>query len=362
MPDLRVRHRHQQGAAGDQGGQPPQDPGRRHPRHQLRSGRHHLSRFPANDDAGRAIQLYCDLIARAAIDGISRSQGVAGHRPRRGRGAGRRGCCPRPRPSRPSAAPAEHFELLAAPRGAPDDLAKLTGVGPQIVKKLNEHGVFHYWQLAAMTPEEAAKLDADLQASTAASPATIGSDQARGADRRRRKRSRFAAGGASASQPSLALRFAGTRAEGFAVRPTKGTAMANITAAMVKELREKTGAGMMDCKNALNETNGDIEAAVDWLRKKGLAKAAKKSGRVAAEGLVAVAVRGQSRRRRRGQFRDRLRRPQRRFPGARARHLAGRARQGAERRRRGDQGRALSRRRHGRGRDRQRRSPPSART
>src|SRR3712207_7896547 len=64
--------------------------------------------------------------------------------------------------------------------------------------------------------------------------------------------------------------------------------MANISAAMVKELREKTGAGMMDCKNALNETGGDIEAAIDWLRKKGLSKAAKKAGRVAAEGLVAV--------------------------------------------------------------------------
>ncbi|MFN3687452.1 translation elongation factor Ts [Salinarimonas sp.] len=68
--------------------------------------------------------------------------------------------------------------------------------------------------------------------------------------------------------------------------------MANITAAMVKELREKTGAGMMDCKNALTETDGDIEAAVDWLRKKGLAKAAKKAGRVAAEGLVAIEARG----------------------------------------------------------------------
>ena len=68
--------------------------------------------------------------------------------------------------------------------------------------------------------------------------------------------------------------------------------MANITAGMVKDLREKTGAGMMDCKSALTETNGDIEAAVDWLRKKGLSKAAKKSGRVAAEGLVAVAVKG----------------------------------------------------------------------
>src|SRR6185369_16718898 len=62
--------------------------------------------------------------------------------------------------------------------------------------------------------------------------------------------------------------------------------MANITAAMVKDLREKTGAGMMDCKAALGETNGDMEAAVDWLRKKGLSKAAKKAGRVAAEGLI----------------------------------------------------------------------------
>ena len=66
--------------------------------------------------------------------------------------------------------------------------------------------------------------------------------------------------------------------------------MATISAALVKDLREKTGAGMMDCKTALGETGGDIEAAIDWLRKKGLAKAAKKSGRVAAEGLVGVAV------------------------------------------------------------------------
>ena len=64
--------------------------------------------------------------------------------------------------------------------------------------------------------------------------------------------------------------------------------MANVNAAMVKELRDKTGAGMMDCKAALSESGGDIETAVDWLRKKGLAKAAKKAGRVAAEGLVAV--------------------------------------------------------------------------
>jgi elongation factor Ts len=66
--------------------------------------------------------------------------------------------------------------------------------------------------------------------------------------------------------------------------------MANITASMVKELRDKTNAGMMDCKAALTESDGNLEAAVDWLRKKGLAKAAKKAGRVAAEGLIGVAV------------------------------------------------------------------------
>jgi elongation factor Ts len=66
--------------------------------------------------------------------------------------------------------------------------------------------------------------------------------------------------------------------------------MATITATMVKDLRDKTGAGMMDCKAALNETQGDMEAAVDWLRTKGLAKAAKKAGRVAAEGLIGLAA------------------------------------------------------------------------
>ena len=66
--------------------------------------------------------------------------------------------------------------------------------------------------------------------------------------------------------------------------------MASITAGMVKDLRDKTGAGMMDCKTALGETNGDVEAAIDWLRKKGISKAAKKAGRAAAEGLVGVAV------------------------------------------------------------------------
>jgi len=117
--------------------------------------------IPANDDAGRAIQLYCDLIARAAIDGIGRSQGAQGV----DLGEAETPIAePLPEGDEPEAASTtDRFELLAAPRGAPDDLAKIMGVGPQIEKKLNEHGVFHYWQLAAMTPEEAAKLDADLK-------------------------------------------------------------------------------------------------------------------------------------------------------------------------------------------------------
>src|SRR5580700_8710025 len=68
--------------------------------------------------------------------------------------------------------------------------------------------------------------------------------------------------------------------------------MATITAAMVKDLRESTGAGMMDCKAALTESGGDMQAAQDWLRKKGLSKAAKKAGRVAAEGLIAAVTKG----------------------------------------------------------------------
>jgi small subunit ribosomal protein S2 len=115
--------------------------------------------IPGNDDAGRAIALYCDLIARAALDGISRSQGsmgvdfgaseepVVGELPSDGE----------------LEAHVDHFELLAAPRGAPDDLSKLSGVGPQVEKKLNDAGLFHYWQFAAMSAEDAAKVDADLK-------------------------------------------------------------------------------------------------------------------------------------------------------------------------------------------------------
>jgi small subunit ribosomal protein S2 len=118
--------------------------------------------IPGNDDAGRAISLYCDLIARAALDGISRSRGDAGVDV----GADEKPAAevlPEPATAPETATQTEHFELLAAPRGAPDDLAKLHGVGPQVVKKLNDAGVFHYWQVAALTGDEAKKLDQDLK-------------------------------------------------------------------------------------------------------------------------------------------------------------------------------------------------------
>ena len=118
--------------------------------------------IPGNDDAGRAITLYCDLIARAAIDGISRSQGSSGM----DLGAEE---APEIEPAleAPLAAqdetPSDVFELLSAPRGAPDDLAKLHGAGPQLVKKLNDAGIYHYWQLAAMTSADVEKVDAELK-------------------------------------------------------------------------------------------------------------------------------------------------------------------------------------------------------
>ena len=121
---------------------------------------------PGNDDAGRAIALYCDLIARAAIDGISRSQGSSGMDLGALEAPIEEAIAPAPVEATPIEAfvpSAEVFELLTAPRGAPDDLAKLQGVGPQIVKKLNDVGVFHYWQVAAMTPEDVAKLDGELK-------------------------------------------------------------------------------------------------------------------------------------------------------------------------------------------------------
>ncbi len=132
--------------------------------------------IPGNDDAGRAIALYCDLIAKAAIDGISRGQGAMGVdigaaetpevEPAVEAGPVIREDLRTAEEIAASAdveAPGEAFELLSAPRGAPDDLAKLHGVGPQLIKKLNDAGVYHYWQIAAMTPADVEKLDADLK-------------------------------------------------------------------------------------------------------------------------------------------------------------------------------------------------------
>jgi small subunit ribosomal protein S2 len=116
---------------------------------------------PANDDAGRAISLYCDLIARAAIDGISRSQGELGV----DIGAAEAPVVEELPAANTNVAEeqTENFEQLTAPRGAPDDLTKLTGVGPQLEKKLNDAGVYHFWQIAAMQPDDVTKLDTDLK-------------------------------------------------------------------------------------------------------------------------------------------------------------------------------------------------------
>src|SRR6185437_15463136 len=95
-------------------------------------------------------------------------------------------------------------------------------------------------------------------------------------------------------KPHLPLRRAGLRSSQTAAAASAATEVIDmaITAQQVKELREATGVGMMDCKKALEETGGDMEAAIDWLRTRGLAKAAKKAGRVAAEGLVGVFTAG----------------------------------------------------------------------
>ena len=137
--------------------------------------------IPGNDDAGRAITMYCDLVARAALDGISRSQGSLGvdfgeaeapmaeelpadavEAPAEMSAADAPAADAKPEVET-FEAPAEAFEILSAPRGAPDDFAKLQGVGPQIVKKLNDGGIFHYWQIAAMSDEDSAKVDGDLK-------------------------------------------------------------------------------------------------------------------------------------------------------------------------------------------------------
>jgi small subunit ribosomal protein S2 len=119
---------------------------------------------PANDDAGRAIALYCDLVARAALDGISRGQGQSGVDV----GASvapMAEVLPRVLETETAAYEpvAAVFERLTAPRGVADDFSKLTGLGPQVEKNLNEAGIFHFWQLTSMSAEDMAKLDAELK-------------------------------------------------------------------------------------------------------------------------------------------------------------------------------------------------------
>jgi len=108
---------------------------------------------PGNDDAGRAISLYCDLIARAAIDGISRGQGDSGIDI---------GALANPRQEAIQPAKSEGFQGLAGPRGVADDLKKLTGVSGAIEKKFNDLGIFHYWQLAELDHDTAHKIGEEV--------------------------------------------------------------------------------------------------------------------------------------------------------------------------------------------------------
>ncbi len=119
--------------------------------------------IPGNDDAGRAITLYCDLIARAALDGISRGQGSAGIDFGEAEQPPAEDLPPNPRRATRLRFPWRFLSFLPLRAGAPDDLVKLPGIGPQIVKKLNDAGIFHFWQIAAMTPADAAKTDHDLK-------------------------------------------------------------------------------------------------------------------------------------------------------------------------------------------------------
>jgi elongation factor Ts len=165
--------------------------------------------FPGNDDSSRAIELYCDLVAKAVIDGIERAQVSSG------------------------------VDIGASEQ----PIAEASTVGKSATSESKPAG---------KTKPKKDKAGKNKKPATKADDTTG-----------------KAAGKATKTK-------------------TEGT----ISTALIKELREKSGAGMMDCKKALTEAAGDIEAAVDWLRTKGLAKAAKKSGRIAAEGLVGMHVAG----------------------------------------------------------------------
>src|SRR5439155_10680843 len=109
---------------------------------------------PGNDDAGRAISLYCDLVAKAAIDGISRAQGDSGIDV---------GAAAEPvAEALPAAAEGPGYEVLSGPRGVADDLKKLSHASPAIEKKLNDLGIFHYWQIAALGSDAARKIGEEV--------------------------------------------------------------------------------------------------------------------------------------------------------------------------------------------------------
>jgi small subunit ribosomal protein S2 len=108
---------------------------------------------PGNDDAGRALTLYCDLIARAVIDGISRAQGDSGYDI---------GASAAPIEEAIAAPEAAGFQGLAGPRGTADDLKKLTGVSGEIEKKFNDLGIFHFWQLAELDHDNAHKIGEEV--------------------------------------------------------------------------------------------------------------------------------------------------------------------------------------------------------
>ena len=110
--------------------------------------------IPGNDDAGRAIALYCDLVAKSAIDGISRAQGEAGVD---------LGAAERPLLEEPLPEPANMgYQPLSGPRGVADDLKKLPGVSPAVQKMLNDLGIFHFWQIAEFTPQAARKVGEEV--------------------------------------------------------------------------------------------------------------------------------------------------------------------------------------------------------
>ena len=240
---------------------------------------------PGNDDAGRAIALYCDLIARAAIDGISRAQGDSGIDI---------GASVQPVARDPDGAPAAGFQGLAGPRGTADDLKKLTG---RVRRDREEAQRPRHLPLLAARRTRSRHRAQDRRRSRPAEPRRClgrpGQDADRGSGITQRD-GRIAPATSSNQREFLRRTAAGGNGprRGPSDRQEGRSTMATITAAMVKDLRESTGAGMMDCKAALTENDGDMQAAQDWLRKKGLSKAAKKAGRVAAEGLIGALTAG----------------------------------------------------------------------